>query len=123
MQLSMLTNRTAAAAGNSSRTNRFRAALVSMLAGLLLSVGVAPAASADEWCDSDPVVVISTPNGFLVPVFLNNGARGVEHLLAAQSAKVDYTVSSVANGSSTKVKLSVVVPPDIFSTSFQTRAS
>jgi hypothetical protein len=119
---SKMPDRTAGAAAKSSGTNRFRAALVSMLAGLLLSGGVTPAASADEWCDSDPVVMIKTPSGSLVPVYVNTGARGAEHLPAALAAQMDYAAASVANGSATKVKLTVMVPPDAFSSSFDTRS-
>ena len=101
---------------------RSRATLVSMFAGVLLSSSVAAPASADEWCDTDPVVVIKTPRGSLVPVFVNTGAKGAEHLATALAARMEYGATSTASGRATKVKLTVTVPPDVFSSSFETRS-
>jgi hypothetical protein len=121
---SNMPNRRSAAAGKTSGTNRVRSVLVSMLAGLLLSAGVTSGASAsDGWCDTDPVLVITTPSGVPVPVYVDTGALGAEHLAAAQTARMGYTAASVANGSATNVKVTVMVSPDAFSNSFETRSA
>jgi len=100
-----------------------KATLSSLLAALLLSTVLAPPAiAADEWCDTDPLLVIRTPGGSLVPVYVNTGARGVEHLVAAQTARLAYSASTIPGTTATKVKLTVLVSPDVFGSSFETRA-
>lgn len=100
-----------------------RAALLSILVALLLLAGLVPvAAASDGWCDTDPVLVITTPGGSQVPVYVNTGVMGAEHLPAAQTADISYTATSVAHGRTTKVQVMVVVPADALSSSFQTRS-
>ncbi len=97
---------------------------MSLLVGLLLSAGVTSGASAsDEWCDTDPVLIITTPSGLHVPVYVDGGALGAEHLVAAQTAQMSYTAAPMANGSATNVKVTVMVSPDAFSSSFATRSA
>src|SRR2546423_611351 len=78
---------------------RLRRIVVAVVLGccLLLSAQLAaPGASAGaQWCDTDPVVVIITPSGVLVPLFVNNGAQGVEHQPAVLLASMPYTVTPV----------------------------
>lgn len=100
-----------------------RTALLSILVALLLVAGLAPGASAsDGWCDTDPVLLITTPGGSHVPVFVNTGAWGAEHLPAAQIARIGYTATSKGNDKATNVTVTVVVPSDAFSPSFATRS-
>ena len=88
-----------------------RIAVASVLAAVA-SVATAPAALAgsSEWCDLDPVVLIKTPKGNLVPVFNTMGVRGLKHQAAMLAAKVSYTAQSADGGRKTLVNLSVTVP-------------
>jgi hypothetical protein len=91
---------------------------ISLLAAAQL---VAPRASAGaQWCDTDPAVVIITPKGAIVPVFVNNGAQGIEHLPAVLLASMTYTVVPAPGG--TLVHLVVVVPNDLFAKGYTTRS-
>lgn len=92
--------------------------LATLLLGLVL-LFPAPAAGA-EWCDTDPLVVIRTPRGMLVPVYVTSGALGIEHQPAVLLAAIDYTVKSLGV-SGTQVRMTVRVPDDAFATSFPTR--
>ncbi len=102
--------------------------LLSALAAVLLVMNV-PTTSAlagAEWCDTDPLVLIRTPDGHIVPVFLLVGARGLVHLPAAQAASLlatSHTVESVHGGRATRVTVTVQVPDDLFERNFPTRAA
>jgi hypothetical protein len=69
--------------------------------------GAAPAAAWSEWCDTDPVLLIRTPRGQLVPIFFLTGVYGeryaVSGLLANLSA--DYTAEPVAEGTAVEVRV------------------
>jgi hypothetical protein len=97
-----------------------------ILAALTLAIALVAFApgrvAAAEWCDTDPLVVIQTPGGALVPVYVTSGALGVEHLPAVQLAAISYTTRSVAGGTATRVRIEVVVPDDIFAQQFPTRS-
>jgi hypothetical protein len=54
--------------------------------------------------------VIRTPGGAQVPLFVTNGAAGLEYLALVQLARMDYTTVSVEGGSATLVRLLVTVP-------------
>lgn len=100
-----------------------RVALQVVILVLLLASAQAFASRAGagaEWCDTDPLVLIRTPHGALVPVFVNTGAQGVLHQPAVLLASMTYTVSP-APGGGTLVHLSVVVPDDLIASSFPTR--
>ena len=85
------------------------------VAGVLAAVATtatAPTAFAgsSDWCDLDPVVVIKTPKGNLVPVFNTMGVRGLKHQAAMLAAKVGYTVQPADGGRKTLVNLDVTIP-------------
>ncbi len=99
-----------------------RSFLLSIVVALLMVAGLAPTAGAsDGWCDTDPVLLITTPGGSQVPVYINTSVWGAEHLPAAQTARMTYSATSVSNGSATNVEVTVVVPNDAFSSRFPTR--
>jgi hypothetical protein len=96
---------------------------LSLVVLLLVLAAQAPFASASNtWSDTDPVVVIATPGGHLVSVYVDNGTDGTEHLPAAQLAKMTYTVNSVTAGGATMVTLTSTVPCDATGTGWATRA-
>jgi hypothetical protein len=79
----------------------------------LLVLGTPSTASAGEtWCDVDPVVVVTTPQGNQVPVFVTTGARGAEHAPAVLAQSITYTTEPAREGTATHVRMTVVVPGD-----------
>lgn len=100
-----------------------RSFLLSILTAVLGLAALAPEAGAsDVWCDTDPILIVTTPQGSQVPIYVNTGAQGAQHLPAAQLAKMGYTASSAQSGKGTAVTVSVTVADDAFATSFPTRA-
>jgi hypothetical protein len=78
---------------------------------------LSPAALAsDGWCDSDPILVVHTPAGNLVPVYYNVGAQSflytADTLLGALG--MSYTAVPTSGGAATKVTLVVTVPSLLF---------
>ncbi len=94
-----------------------------VLALLLVAAFVPMVGASDQWCEDDPVVVIKTPGGSLVTVYVTNGARGVEHLPAVLSAQINYTATSTDGQSATLVQMSVLIPDDEFDDHFETRST
>ena len=95
---------------------------------MLLALSAPPAAvqAGAEWCDTDPLVLIRTPGGQIVPIFVLVGARGIEHLPAAQAASLlatSHTTESARGVRATLVTVTVVVPNDLFARGFPTRAA
>lgn len=89
----------------------------------LFLAACAPASAAlasDQWCDDDPPVVIHTPAGALVTVYVTNGALGVQHLPAVQLASIATDVSPAGGG--TLVRMHVLIPGDAFDSAFPTRS-
>ena len=96
---------------------------VAMVIAALLLAPAPPARASAEWCEFDPLVVIITPRGALVPVFVTNGAQGAEHMLAAQLAEMRYTAQPTRSGEATQVRLSVLIRDDLFGKDFPTRST
>ena len=91
---------------------------------LLVLVFVAqalPASAANSWSDTDPVMVITTPGGRTVPVYMNNGVDGAQHLPAAQVARMGYSAKWVQSANAVKVTVTSNVPCDAFGTGWATR--
>jgi hypothetical protein len=97
--------------------------LCAVVVACCLLVAAQPAGAAAEWCEFDPVVLIVTPGGALVPVFVTNGAQGTEHLTAAQLAEMRYTTRPDKSGTATLVYLQVLVRGDLFAAKFPTRST
>jgi hypothetical protein len=98
-----------------------RLALAFLIAAPLLFVLASSPVVAAEWCDTDPLVLIKTPGGTLVPVFVSSGALGAEHLPAVLLASIDYSTQAIAGGGATRVHLDVTVPDDLLGWHFPTR--
>jgi hypothetical protein len=88
---------------------------------LVLAAQALPASAANTWSDTDPVVVIATPGGHLVSVYVDNGTNPADHLAAAQAAQMTYTVKAVNSGAATMVTLTSTVPCDALGTGWDTR--
>ena len=99
--------------------------LVAVLLRALLGPA-APARAAAEWCDTDPLLLIVTPGGTVVPVFILVGAQGAAHLPAAQAASLlatGATTEATAGGRATRFTVTVAVPDDPLGQGFPTRAA
>jgi hypothetical protein len=79
---------------------------------LVLAVLAPPASASNTWSDTDPVVLITTPGGHQVAVYVDNGTSPPEYLAAAQLAQMGYAVKSVQSGRATAVTLTSTVPCD-----------
>jgi hypothetical protein len=95
--------------------------LVRLLLSVILALGVSTGLSqrieaSEQWCSGDPIEIIITPGGSITPVFVTTSALGVEHLVAVQVARISYTMA----GNGTTVKMTIVVPNDIFGSNFPT---
>jgi hypothetical protein len=102
-----------------------RSLLLSLAFPVMLVVA-SPAAAAlasDGWCDTDPILVVHTPAGNLVPVYVNVGAQSLlfapNTLLGA--LVVSYTAAPTSGGAATKVTVVVTVPSLLLDQSFATR--
>jgi hypothetical protein len=89
------------------------------LAAALAFAG-APAALADDWCSSDPLVKVVTPGGSPQYVHLTVAALGTSHRQALQGAAIAWAAAPMAGG--TEVTLTVTVPPNASPTAFPMRA-
>lgn len=96
---------------------------VAMVLALVPAVMVAPVASAasGEWCDIDPVVIVRTPEGNLVPIYNTNGVQGLQNQPALLLPKVSYTVKPTDGGRATLVTMDVTLPEGIYGRDFATR--
>ena len=105
-------------------TTTTRRGFVGLLAaGVMLgSVGSGAASAAEQWCETDPLVLIATPGGNLVPLFVTTGAEGLLHLAQAQLARIEYTVSPSESGRATRVSMTVTVPVGLDAARFSTRS-
>ena len=97
---------------------------LSLLVMLVMTSQTPAALASDGWCDSDPILVVHTPAGNLVPVYYNVGAQSLlftpNTLLGA--LVISYTAVPTSGGAATKVNLSVTVPTLVLDPSFATRA-
>lgn len=97
--------------------------LVSGLLIALFLVAFAPASAAtasDQWCEDDPPIVIHTPGGAIVTLYVTDSALGVQHLPAVQVASITADVGPAGGG--TLVHVHVLVPGDAFDGHFPTRS-
>jgi hypothetical protein len=92
----------------STRRALFGSAVASALAGATLLAGATTVAADETWCDVDPPVLIRTPGGNNVVVFVaDGGADAYRDWL--KRPQITYTVTR-APGRRTQVDLGVVIP-------------
>jgi hypothetical protein len=103
------------------RRAAFRHGLVAVGAAALTAVAAPAALASDDWCDSDPVQLVVTNGGKLVPIFVTNGVRSLSHLPQAVLAKITHRAQSVDGGKATLVTVEVTVPNGLLGKRFETR--
>jgi hypothetical protein len=76
--------------------------------------GVPAARAYDEWCDTDPLLVIRTPAGNLVPVYYLTGVYGERHVVEGLLGNLSaaYTAEAAAGGTRVTVRVTVPNGPD-----------
>ena len=90
-------------------------------AALVRTAGVAALAAAavhevpvaragDEWCDSDPLLVIRTPEDHLVTVYCLIGVYGATEIVAGLVGNLTPTYTAAPAGDRTKVTVTAAVP-------------
>jgi hypothetical protein len=82
----------------------------------------ASALASDTWCDVDPVQLVVTNGGALVPIFVTNGAPSLLYAPQLLLARITHSTQSVDSGAATLVTVSVTVPKTLFGGTFPTRS-
>ena len=91
-------------------------------AGALTAVAAPAALAAENWCDVDPVQLVITSGGKLVPIFITNGARSLGYAAQLLLARISHTTQSVDGGKATLVTVKVTVPNGLLGKRFETRS-
>lgn len=94
-----------------------------LVLGLIVAVQPPIARASDGWCDTDPILVVRTPAGRLVPLYVTVGAQSLlftpNTLLG--SVVLSYTAVPTADGAATEVGVVINVWPSLLNRSFLTR--
>jgi hypothetical protein len=91
-----------------------RLVLSAVLAGLLTIGLTGDALASLQWCEADPAVVITTPRGERVVVYVANRVDGAQGLPSAVTAEMSYTAEPTPDGKGTHVRLMVQVRSYVF---------
>ncbi len=97
--------------------------LLPVIASILLLALLAPAASAgDQWCEDDPPVWLTTPQGDRLLVFVTLAAPSDEFRGELRRAEITYTAAPLPDGQpGTAFEIQVLVPDNADSGRFPTR--
>jgi len=102
-----------------------RTGLTSLLLAFWIALATqAPAAQASsQWCDSDPALLIQTPAGGVVLVYVTVGAQSAIYTpnTLISSIQPSYTAVPKSNGAATRVSVFVTVPASLLDPFFATR--
>ena len=101
---------------------RRRNALFTALAPAAALTLPTPVFASETWCDVDPVQLVITSGGRLVPIFVTNGAPSLLYAPQLLLAHITHTTESVDGGTATLVTVNVTVPHALFGRSFPTRS-
>jgi hypothetical protein len=96
--------------------------LLAVLTALTLLGGTISSVFADDWCSDDPPVVIVTPQGHRVVVFVTDYALGTQHAPVLKRVTYSYVATPASDGSGTDVVLRVNIPGDSLAAAFPTRS-
>ena len=105
------------------RRSALSAALALAPAAALAAVAIpSPAFASDTWCDVDPIQLVITSGGKIVPIFVTNGAPSLLYAPQLLLARITHTTESVDGGTATLVTVKVTVPNALFGRTFPTRS-
>lgn len=97
--------------------------LLPVIASILLLALLTPTASAgDQWCEDDPPVWLTTPQGNRLLVFVTLAAPSREFRKELRRAEITYTAAPLPGGQpGTAFEIQVLVPDSADSGRFPTR--
>jgi hypothetical protein len=104
-----------------SRRTAFRTSMAPIAATALAAVAAPSAMASEGWCDVDPIQLVITSGGKLVPIFVTNGAPSLLYVAQLLLAKMSTSVQSADGGTSSLVTVKVTVPNGLFGKVFSTR--
>jgi hypothetical protein len=101
------------------------ARVAGVVAGAAAGAATWPAArlawANDEWCDTDPVLVIRTPAGNPVSVYYLTGVYGELNVVAGLLGNLTASYTATPSGLGTAVTVRVTVPAGSGGASYPTR--
>jgi hypothetical protein len=102
----------------------YRIALSLVALACLFALPAAPASAGAEWCEDDPLVVMTTPRGKTVEVWVTTYAQGAQYAPNLDAATITHAAkpARVGDGRGTRFDLFVVVPEYAGDGRFRTRA-
>jgi hypothetical protein len=86
-----------------------------------LPEALAPVAYGDEWCETDPLLVIQTPQGNLVTVYYLTGVQGPANVAGGLLGNLSATYSVSPAPGGTRVSFSATVPNGPLGATYPTR--
>lgn len=98
-----------------------RALLAAGAAVCLFCLFIAPTSAAAEWCETDPLVILTTPQGNRVPVYVTEYAHGAQYQPNLDGLTITSTATSTRTGG-TQFDVYVTVPEAPVTGHFATRA-
>lgn len=102
-----------------------RRVLLSVVAVVFLfAMQITPSDAAAEWCEHDPLVILTTPQGATVEVWVTTYAQGTQYAANLDRAIITYVAipTRTADGRGTRFELFVVVPEGPRDPRFKTKA-
>ena len=103
------------------RRTAFRTGLAVAGAAALTAVAAPAAFAGEAWCDVDPLQLVITSGGNLVPIFVTNGGKSAAYAPQLLLAKITHSVKSVDGGTASLVTVYVKVPNGLLGESFDVR--
>jgi hypothetical protein len=101
---------------------RRRKALSLPIAATALAAAPPAAHAGETWCDVDPLQLVVTSGGALVPIFVTNGAPSLLYAPQLLLARITHITRSVDGGTATLVTVTVTVPNTLLGRSFPCRS-
>jgi hypothetical protein len=98
-----------------------RALLAAGAAVCLFCLFIAPTSAAAEWCEGDPLVMLTTPQGNVVPVYVSEYAHGAQYQPNLAGTIITSAATRTRAGG-TQFDLYVKVPEATITGYFATRA-
>lgn len=59
-----------------------------------LAAWAPPALAGEEWCEDDPAMLLTTPHGNTLLVYVTQAGQGLQHLADLEAATLSYASSS-----------------------------
>lgn len=98
------------------------------VAAVPLAVWARPALAAEEWCEDDPAMLLTTPHGTHLLVYVTQAGQGLQHLGDLAAATLSYASTSTdrpdgPGGLATVFHVFVTIPNDPVDGAFPARVT